>query len=103
MKENTKTTRLNARLDDATNETLRQVAASRHGGDMTATIAEAIQHLAALEFPPAKVGYIKLDRLGETEPVCRECDQPLGGKAFMIVFSDGSLRGPVCASCAESE
>lgn len=97
-----KDNRRNFNFDDATSQLLDKLAKARHL-PANATIAEALKVLAALEFPPIKAGYIKLDRLGEIEPVCRECDQPLDSKAYMIVMSDGTLRGPVCDSCASSE
>ena len=96
-----KDNRRNFNFDDATSQLLDKLASARNL-TATATIAEALKTLAALEFPSVKVGYIKLDRPGEMEPICRECDQPLD-KAYMIVMSDGTLRGPVCDSCASSE
>lgn len=98
-----KDNRRNFNFDDATSQLLAKLAEARHL-TATATIAEALKALAALEFPPVKAGYIKLDRLGEIEPVCRECDQPLyDAGAYMIAMSDGTLRGPVCDSCANGE
>lgn len=97
-----KDNRRNFNFDDATSQLLDKLAGAR-SLTATATIAAALKAFAALEFPPIKAGYIKLDRLGEMEPVCHECDQPLNGKAYMIVMSDGTLRGPACDSCASSE
>ena len=97
-----KDNRRNFNFDDATSQLLDKLAGARNL-TATATIAEALKAFASLEFPPVKVGYIKLDRPGEIDLSCHECSQPLDGKAFMVVFSDGTLRGPVCDSCASSE
>ena len=95
--------RRNFILSERTDDLLKQLAGELQL-DMTETVSTALAHLGKSTWPPAKVGYFKLDRLGEIDaPTCHECDQPLTGNGWMIVFSDGTLRGPVCDSCARSE
>lgn len=89
-----------------------QALVSERGVDMTAVIRDAIRQYHARTFPAVVVGYVKLDRPGEVEwnkpdsedNECPECNQPLLHLgAYMAVYADGTMRGPVCKVCATAE
>jgi hypothetical protein len=55
--------------------------------------------------PALLVGYIRVARYGDLGPdsECPECGQAFGDLPFVRLHGDGSLSGPSCSRCANSE
>lgn len=84
---------------------------TRYGDDKSATIAAALDALAAVEFPPSVWGFVKIipgdidlyrPELGD-DPAraaqCPDCEQPFtAGNVFVAIHSDSTLH-LVCGSC----
>ena len=83
---------------------LKEIAERRYDNNQTQALFEAIDHYYQELNPLSVQGYIRIDRIndhnGENE--CSVCEQPLGLKACVAVYSDGSVKGMLCDECVEA-
>lgn len=50
------------------------------------------------------LGYVEIAREGDLGPEdeCPECGYPIGSPAYIAIYSDGTVAGPLCSRCATS-
>ncbi len=85
-------------------ELLKEIAERRYDNNQTQALFEAIDHYYQELNPLSVQGYIRIDRThnlnGEEE--CSGCEQLLGSRVWIAVYSDGSVKGMLCDKCMEA-
>lgn len=83
---------------------LKEIAERNHGGNQTQALIEAINRYHR-ELEPASIqGYVRIDRLRDSEgqarcPGCGESHRP---RRWVAIRSDGTVKGVFCDDCANA-
>lgn len=85
-------------------EVLKEIAEHNHGGNQTQALIEAIDRYHKELEPVWVQGYIRLDRVKDTnrEAGCAGCGQSKRSGTWVAVRSDGTVRGVFCDECADA-
>ena len=83
---------------------LKAIAERKHNNNQTQALCEAIDHYYKELNPLSVHGYIHVDRIHDLkrEEDCSGCEQSLGSKAWVAVYSDGTMKGMLCDKCVEA-
>ncbi len=85
-------------------ELLKEIAERRYDNNQTQALFEAIDHYYQELNPLSVQGYIRIDRIHDLngEEECSGCEQSLGSRAWIAVYSDGTVKGMLCDKCMEA-
>lgn len=80
---------------------LKEIAARKHENNQTQALLEAINRYHQELHPPSLQGYVRIDRLKETDATgdrsgCRHAD---ASGAWVAVYSNGTVKGVLCDKC----
>ena len=85
-------------------ELLKEIAKRKHDNNQTQALIEAIDRYYKEINPPSLQGYIKIDRVlslnGKDD--CPGCGHSESERAWIAVYSDGTVKGVLCDDCVEA-
>jgi hypothetical protein len=85
-------------------ELLKKIAERRHDNNQTQALLEAIDRYYGELNPPSLQGHIRIDHIHDLngEDDCPGCGQSEGERAWIAVYSDGTIKGVFCDDCVEA-
>ncbi len=83
---------------------LKKIAKRRHDNNQTQALLEAIERYYKELAPPSLQGYIRIDRIHKLnlKDDCPGCGQSESKRAWIAVYSDGTVKGVLCDDCVEA-